>query len=173
MNILLQVLDEGKITDSHGRVVNFENTVIVMTSNAGSNKKDGSLGFAKSENDLVKEKAIKALKEFLRPEFISRVDEVIVFNKLSEQDYVKIAALIIDEYKESLGEKGIKLSYNDKALEYLANKSIGGSSGARDLRNLIRKEVEDKISMKIIENGSFNIGSIKLTADPEFKIIVN
>ncbi len=173
MNILLQVLDEGKITDSHGRVVNFENTVIVMTSNAGSNKKDGSLGFAKSENDLVKEKAVKALKEFLRPEFISRVDEVIVFNKLSEKDYVKIAALIIDEYKESLGEKGIKLSYDDKALDYLAKKSIGKSSGARDLRNLIRKEVEDKISMKIIENGSFNIGSIELTADPEFKIIVN
>ncbi len=98
---------------------------------------------------------------------------MVVFNKLSEKDYIKIAALIIDEYKESLGEKGIKLSYDEKALEYLAKKSIGGSSGARDLRNLIRKEVEDKISMKIIENGSFNIGSIKLTADPEFKIIVN
>ena len=96
-----------------------------------------------------------------------------MFNKLSEKDYVKIAALIIDEYKESLGEKGIKLSYDDKALDYLAKKSIGKSSGARDLRNLIRKEVEDKISMKIIENGSFNIGSIELTADPEFKIIVS
>ena len=174
MNILLQILDEGKITDSHGRVVNFENTVIVMTSNAGSNKKDGSLGFGKTENELVKEKVMKSLKEFLRPEFISRIDEIIVFNKLSYDDYVKIAALIIDEYKESLKERDIKLSYDKKVLELLAEKVSKRSSGARDLRNSIRKEVEDKISMAIIKNESFDIGDIFLKADSAgISVVIN
>lgn len=174
MNILLQILDEGKITDSHGRVVNFENTVIVMTSNAGSNKKDGSLGFGKTENELVKEKVMKSLKEFLRPEFISRIDEIIVFNKLSYDDYVKIAELIIDEYKESLKERDIKLSYDKKVLELLAEKVSKGSSGARDLRNVIRKEVEDKISMAIVKNESFNIGDIFLKADSDgISVVIN
>ena len=174
MNILLQILDEGKITDSHGRVVNFENTVIVMTSNAGSNKKDGSLGFGKTENELVKEKVMKSLKEFLRPEFISRIDEIIVFNKLSYDDYVKIAELIIDEYKESLKERDIKLSYDKKVLELLAEEVSKGSSGARDLRNVIRKEVEDKISMAIVKNESFNIGDIFLKADSDgISVVIN
>lgn len=174
MNILLQILDEGKITDSHGRAVNFENTVIVMTSNAGSNKKDGSLGFGKTENELVKEKVMKSLKEFLRPEFISRIDEIIVFNKLSYDDYVKIAELIIDEYKESLKERDIKLSYDKKVLELLAEKVSKGSSGARDLRNVIRKEVEDKISMAIVKNESFNIGDIFLKADSDgISVVIN
>ena len=174
LNILLQILDEGKITDSHGRVVNFENTVIVMTSNAGSNKKDGSLGFGKTENELVKEKVMKSLKEFLRPEFISRIDEIIVFNKLSHDDYVKIAALIIDEYKESLKERDIKLSYDKNVLELLAEKVSKGSSGARDLRNVIRKEVEDKISMAIVKNESFYIGDILLKADSSgISVVIN
>lgn len=174
MNILLQILDEGKITDSHGRVVNFENTVIVMTSNAGSNKKDGSLGFGRTENELVKEKVMKSLKEFLRPEFISRIDEIIVFNKLTHDDYVKIAALIIDEYKESLKERDIKLSYDKNVLELLAEKVSKGSSGARDLRNVIRKEVEDKISMAIVKNESFDIGDISLKADSErISVVIN
>lgn len=173
MNLLLQILDEGKVTDSHGRTVNFENTVIVMTSNAGSGKKDGALGFAKSGDDLVKEKVMKALKDFLRPEFLSRVDEVIVFNNLTKDDYKKIAKLMLDEYVNSLAEHDLKFEYDENAVEKLADKSIGGESGARDLRNLIRKEVEDKISELIVEKGGFNLGKLKLTADPELKVIVN
>ncbi len=172
LNILLQVLDEGKITDSHGRAVNFENTVIVMTSNAGSSKKGGSLGFAKSQNDLTKEKTIKALKEFLRPEFISRLDEIIVFNNLSEKDYIKIAGLMMDEYVESLAERGIELTYDESALKKLAAKAINGDNGARDLRNLIRKEVEDKISLAIIKNDGFNVGKMYFTANPELSLII-
>ena len=145
-----------------------------MTSNAGSNKKDGSLGFGRTENELVKEKVMKSLKEFLRPEFISRIDEIIVFNKLTHDDYVKIAALIIDEYKESLKERDIKLSYDKNVLELLAEKVSKGSSGARDLRNVIRKEVEDKISMAIVKNESFDIGDISLKADSEgISVVIN
>ena len=173
LNILLQVLDEGRITDSHGRVVNFENTVIVMTSNAGSNKEGGSLGFGKTQNELIKDKAIKALKEFLRPEFISRLDEIIVFNKLTKDDFVKIAALMINEYVETLSERGIKLTYDESALKKLAEKSIGGTNGARDLRNLIRKEVEDRISTLIIKHDGFNIGNIHLTGEPELSLKLN
>lgn len=173
LNILLQVLDEGRITDSHGRVVNFENTVIVMTSNAGSNKEGGSLGFGKTQNELIKDKAIKALKEFLRPEFISRLDEIIVFNKLTKDDFVKIAALMINEYVETLSERGIKLTYDESAIKKLAEKSIGGTNGARDLRNLIRKEVEDKISTLIIKHDGFNIGNIHLTGEPELSLKLN
>lgn len=165
MNILLQILDEGKITDSHGRQVNFENTVIVMTSNAGSDKRGDALGFGTTQNSFSKAKTMKALREFLKPEFLSRLDEIIVFNELTEKDFVKIAAIMLDEYKQSLGEHNIGFSYDEKALEFLAKKSIGGKSGARDLRNLIRKEVEDKISLLIVKKGSFNIGDISLTAE--------
>ncbi len=173
MNILLQVLDEGKITDSHGRSVNFENTVIIMTSNAGSNKKGGAMGFAKTENDLVKEKILKALKEFLRPEFISRVDEVIIFNELLKEDFIKIAALMVNEYVKVLSERDIKLTYDNKALELLSQKSINGKSGARDLRNLIRKEVEDRLSLAIIKNDGIDIDNICLTGDPDLNLIIN
>lgn len=173
MNLLLQVLDEGKVTDSHGRTINFENTIIIMTSNAGSNKKDGSLGFAKTENELVKEKVIKALKEFLRPEFISRVDDVVVFNKLTKNDYISVAKLMIDEYVSSLNERGVTLKYDKKALEKLAEKSIDGSNGARDLRNLIRKEVEDKLSDLIIKNGGFDLGEVTLTANSELELKIS
>lgn len=167
MNILLQILDEGKITDSHGRQVNFENTVIVMTSNAGSDKRGDALGFGTTQKSFSKAKTMKALREFLKPEFLSRLDEIIVFNELTEKDFVKIAAIMLDEYKQSLGEHNIGFSYDEKALEFLAKKSIGGKSGARDLRNLIRKEVEDKISLLIVKKGSFNIGNISLTADED------
>ena len=160
MNILLQILDEGKITDSHGRQVNFENTVIVMTSNAGSDKRGDALGFGTTQKSFSKAKTMKALREFLKPEFLSRLDEIIVFNELTEKDFVKIAAIMLDEYKQSLGEHNIGFSYDEKALEFLAKESIGGKSGARDLRNLIRKEVEDKISLLIVKKGSFNIGDI-------------
>ena len=152
MNILLQILDEGRVTDAHGRTVNFENTVIVMTSNAGSEIKGESLGFAKTTEDLSREKTMKSLSSFLRPEFISRIDEIIVFSPLTQDNFVKIAALMMDEYKESLSEKGITFAYDEKACLLLAEKSIGGKSGARDLRNLIRKEVEDKITTALIDN---------------------
>ena len=170
MNILLQILDEGKVTDSHGRTVNFENTVIVMTSNAGSDKKDSAVGFAKSEFDVSKEKAMKALSEFLRPEFLSRIDEIIVFKKLNEKDYKDIARLMLNEYVGTLKERGIYFKFDDKALEYIAKKSIGGKSGARDLRNYIRREVEDKLASEIIDRQDTDINEIVLTADDKLRL---
>ena len=131
--------------------MNFENTVIVMTSNAGSEKKEGALGFARSDADVTKEKAMKALSEFLRPEFLSRVDEVIVFRQLTLEDFEKIAALMLDEYVGSLKERHIHFVYDTKATHWLAEHAIGGKSGARDLRNLIRREVEDKLAEALID----------------------
>ena len=153
LNILLQILDEGRITDAHGRTVNFENTVIVMTSNAGSDRRENSLGFNKTAADMNREKVMRALGEFLRPEFLSRIDEVIVFRPLDVEDYKKIAALMLDEYVGSLKEKGIALTYNQEVCAYLAEKSIHGQSGARDLRNNIRRMVEDKLAMALVERG--------------------
>ncbi len=152
LNILLQILDEGKITDAQGRQVNFENTIIVMTSNAGSDKKSSAVGFAKTQNELNKEKAHKALSDFLRPEFLSRIDEIIVFRDLDKSDFEKIAKLMLDEYVNILAERNITLSYNSSVLKWLAEKSFGGKNAARDLRNLIRKNVEDKIALELIEN---------------------
>ncbi len=152
LNILLQILDEGKITDAQGRQVNFENTIIVMTSNAGSDKKSSAVGFAKTQNELNKEKAHKALSDFLRPEFLSRIDEIIVFRDLDKSDFEKIAKLMLDEYVGILAERNITLSYNDSVLKWLADKAFGGKNAARDLRNLIRKNVEDKIALELIEN---------------------
>lgn len=167
MNILLQILDEGKITDSHGRTVNFENTVIVMTSNAGSEKKDGSVGFAKSQFDISREKAMRALKEFLRPEFLSRVDEIVVFRNLNEDNYKDIARLMLNEYVSTLAEKGISFKFDTKSLKFIAKRSIGGKSGARDIRNFIRKNVEDKIASAIIDGENSNIKEILLSADED------
>jgi ATP-dependent Clp protease ATP-binding subunit ClpA len=152
MNILLQILDEGKITDAQGRNVNFENTVIVMTSNAGSNTKSTSLGFNKNEDDANKDKVKKALNDFLRPEFIGRVDEVVVFRALTKEDYQEIAALLLNELKESLDEKNIKFSYKPELLAAIAEKAFGNKSGARDLRRVIRKDIEDDICSAIIAN---------------------
>lgn len=160
MNILLQILDEGKITDAQGRQVNFENTIIVMTSNAGSDKKDGAMGFAKTQNDLTKEKAEKALADFLRPEFLSRIDEIIIFKNLDMSAFKRIAKLMLDEYVETLAERNISLVYDDSVLKWLAEKSFGGKSAARDLRNLIRKNVEDKIALEMIENCNKTINEI-------------
>lgn len=165
MNILLQILDEGHITDAHGRSVNFENTVIVMTSNAGSEKKEGTLGFAKNESDVTREKAMKALSDFLRPEFLSRVDEIIVFRALSVDDFEKISHLMLNEYVDSLKERSIRLVYDDKATRWLAEHAFGKKSGARDLRNLIRREVEDRIASLIVENYGETITGISVTAD--------
>ena len=152
LNILLQILDEGRINDAQGRAVSFENTVVIMTSNAGSDKMSSALGFAKSENELAKEKALKALSEFLRPEFIARVDEVVCFNTLGEEDYRAIAKLMCDEYVPALREKGIELEISEEVLEWLAKKAQGGKSAARDLRGLIRREIEDKLAQLLIEH---------------------
>ena len=165
LNILLQILDEGVLTDAQGRKVNFSNTVIVMTSNAGSEKKENALGFAKTEEDATNEKVRAALSEFLRPEFISRLDEIIIFRHLNEDDFVAISALMLNEYIGSLKEKGINFTYDEKAQKYLAKKSYGGSSGARDLRNLIRKDVEDKIASAIVDSRSGILTAINVTAD--------
>lgn len=171
LNILLQILDEGKVTDAHGRAVNFENTVIVMTSNAGSTSNDSALGFGKTQEDASKERVMKALSEFLRPEFIARVDEVIVFNTLTKDNFVKIANLMLSEYVPTLEEKHIKFTFDDKACEYLAEKSCSGKSGARDLRNTIRREVEEKIASAMIESGNDGISAMNVTSDGE-KIIL-
>ena len=164
LNILLQILDEGRITDAHGRTVNFENTVLVMTSNAGSDRKEGALGFAKSTADLSREKAMKALNDFLRPEFISRIDEIVVFRPLDVEDYKKIAALMMDEYKGSLKEKGIALRYDEAACALLAEKSIHGRSGARDLRNNLRRMVEDRLASLLVQKGEGALSAIALSA---------
>ena len=165
MNILLQILDEGKITDAQGRTVSFENTVIVMTSNAGSSRSEGTLGFGKTQGDVNKEKALKALREFLRPEFLGRVDEIVVFNDLDEDAFKKIAVLMLDEFKEPLRDKGITFTYTDEAVAELAKESVGGTRGARDLRNNIRRKVEDKIAEKIIDKIDTPVTSI--TVDVE------
>ena len=165
LNILLQILDEGRITDAHGRTVNFENTVIVMTSNAGSDRRENALGFNKTAADMNREKVMKALGEFLRPEFLSRIDEVIVFRPLDVEDYKKIAALMLNEYVGSLKEKGITLAYNQEVCAFLAEKSIHGQSGARDLRNNIRRMVEDKLAMILVEQGEGAVSGVGLTME--------
>ena len=165
MNILLQILDEGRITDAQGRTVNFENTIIVMTSNAGSEKREGALGFAKTDADVSREKTMKALSEFLRPEFLSRVDEVIVFRALNAEDYKKIAALMLDEYTTALTERGIRFAYDEKAVKWLAEHAVGGKSGARDLRNLIRRKVEDRITAEIVEHSDSSLSGIAVTEE--------
>ena len=163
MNILLQILDEGRITDAQGRTVNFEHTVIIMTSNAGSNIKSSFAGFGATLDQSTSEKSMNALQEFLRPEFMSRVDEIVVFKPLSEESMEKIAALMIDEMKQPLLDKGIKLSYSDKALALLVKHAEGGKYGARDLRNTIRRECEDRIAEILVENADDLPASIRIT----------
>ncbi len=172
LNILLQILDEGRLTDAHGRVVNFENTVIIMTSNAGSDIHEGILGFNKSENEMSSEKAMKALSNFLRPEFLARVDEIISFNVLTEENFKDIAKLLLNEYVTSLKEKGIAFNYDNKVVTYIAEKSRGGKSGARDLRNYIRKEVEDAITSEIVMRGEGSFTEINLSEN-DGKIVLD
>ena len=164
MNILLQILDEGKVTDAHGRTVSFENTVIAMTSNAGSSFNTSGLGFAKSEADISKDKAMKALGEFLRPEFLSRVDEVVVFKPLTLDAYKGIAGLMIGEMKEPLLEKNITLNVSDEAYALVAKKASGGKFGGRDVRKVVRKDIEDKVANIIVEADG-NISQIDVDAD--------
>ena len=163
LNILLQILDEGKVNDAHGRTVSFEHTIIAMTSNAGSSLKTASLGFAKTEEDISREKAMNALKDFLRPEFLSRIDEIVVFKPLDEESYCGIARLMIDEMKTPLEEKNITLEVTDKAYKYIGKKAYGGKYGGRDVRRIIRKEVEDKVADIIVDNDGI-ISSIKIDA---------
>ena len=164
MNLLLQILDEGKVNDAQGRSVNFENTIICMTSNAGSSDKTTSLGFNKTEEEITKEKAMKALSDFLRPEFMSRVDEIVVFNPLTKENYAEIAGLMLSEMKEPLAEKGITLKFDKRVLNLIAEKSFGKKFGARDIRSVIRSDIEDKIADVIVENAGKEPAVIKLSA---------
>ena len=170
LNILLQILDDGTVTDAQGRKVNFENTVVVMTSNAGSDRSENLLGFGKTQAEGSKEKALKALESFLRPEFIARVDEIVVFAPLSDETLQKIASLMLEEFTESLKEKLISFKYDKKVCKYLASKCDGVKKGARELRNLIRREIEAPVVDLIIEKGEGNISGISATADNEIKI---
>ncbi len=165
MNILLQILDEGKTSDAQGRTVDFSNTVIIMTSNAGSQNREGAMGFGKTDNDVSKEKAMKGLKEFLRPEFIGRVDEVIVFNKLSHDNYTKIAELLINDLIPGLSDKGIKLNVDPQVSAQIASIADGGERGARDIRIAIRKHIEDEIANIIIANRNMSIDEINVSVD--------
>ena len=162
MNILLQILDEGRVTDSQGRTVNFENTIIVMTSNAGSTDKSTGIGFNKTESEVSKEKSMKALSDFLRPEFLSRIDEIVTFAPLTKENYESIAALMLDEMKDPLAEKGITLKYNKKALTAIADKAFGQRFGARDIRRVIREEIEDKVAELIITSTADPFKTIKI-----------
>lgn len=164
MNILLQILDEGKTNDAHGRSVSFANTVIIMTSNAGSDRKINALGFGKDKGEVKKDAAVKALNEFLRPEFIGRVDEIVVFNELNREDYEKIAALMLNELSDSLKDRGITLEYSAEVTKLIVSKMSGDTRGARDLRNVIRRNAEDKISSYIVENCDAVITKITLSA---------
>lgn len=171
MNILLQILDEGQIHDSQGRPVSFQNTVIVMTSNAGSTDRDTGVGFNKTQAEISKDKAMKALGEFLRPEFLGRVDEVVVFNPLTEEDYGKIAALMLDEMREPLEEQGISLAYKPAATALIAKKAYGKKLGGRDIRKVIREEVEDPLAEIMVEKGESGIKLVLVDAQDD-KLIV-
>ena len=171
LNILLQILDDGRITDSQGREVNFENAVIVMTSNAGSQFKSGSVGFTQTLSEQNKEKAMKALSDFLRPEFINRIDEIIAFNALTKDNFKEIARIMLDDLKTSLSEKQMKFIYDETLTEYLVEKSYSQKYGARNLRRTIQKEIEDTLANLIIENYESPISAISVSAkDNELKI---
>ena len=170
LNVLLQILDDGRITDAQGRTVNFENTIIVMTSNAGSEKAENLLGFGRTQADASKEKALKALEGFLRPEFIARVDEIVVFNPLSGESLCKIAAIMLDELRDSLKERLIEFSYDESVCKYLSDKCGGGKRGARELRNIIRREIENKAVDIIVEKGEGGLNKLTVTADSEIRI---
>ncbi len=172
LNILLQILDEGRVTDAQGRTVNFENTVIVMTSNAGSDKATNLMGFGQSAAKASRDKAQKALREFLRPEFIARVDEIVVFDPLSKESLIKIAALMLSELKNSLAERRIAFKYSDSVCDFVVENADTDKTGARELRNVIRRNIEDKIVDLIIERED-NISGISVTAkDGKIKIDV-
>ena len=164
MNILLQILDDGRITDAQGRTVNFENTVIIMTTNAGSDRQVGSLGFGQSLGDMGREKAMKALRDFLRPEFINRVDEVVYFQPLSEGTFRGIAALILGELKDVMAEKKIDFAWDESVVDYLVAKSYSVTYGARNLRRQIQKDIEDAIAAEIIDKRRGQVRAVSVSA---------
>ncbi len=164
MNILLQILDDGRITDAQGRTVNFENTIIIMTTNAGSNNKTGSVGFGGSLSDMSRERTMKALNEFLRPEFINRVDEVVCFNQLSEENFRSIAALMLSELRDVMAEKNITLTWDDSLIDHLVKEGYSVTYGARNLRRLIQKQIEDAIAEKLIAGRNTKVSAICLSA---------
>lgn len=167
MNILLQILDEGKITDSHGRNVSFENTIIAMTSNAGSSDGMNGIGFAKTTNDVSKERVMKGLRDFLRPEFLGRVDEIVTFKPLTEEDYAKIAKLNLEELREPLSEKNLVLNISEDVYKAVAKKAFGGKFGGRDIRRVIRTEIEDKIAELLIDNSERELSEVNIAANGE------
>ncbi len=172
LNILLQILDDGHITDAQGRNVNFENTVIVMTSNAGSDTKSaGSVGFGRTANEQGRERVMKALESFLRPEFINRVDEIVYFNKLSEENFKAIAGIMLEELRTNLKEKGISFSWDDALLEHLVKKSYSITYGARNLRRQIQKDLEDAIASKLIESYLHPLRAIHASSDGEHVVL--
>ena len=167
LNVLLQVLDDGRITDAQGRTVNFENTIIVMTSNAGSEGGVGGMGFGRSQNDQTKEKTMKALRSFLRPEFLNRVDEIITFNHLSEENFLAIADIMLAELKQNLADRGLQLTWDEAIRDYLVKKAYSVTYGARNLRRTIQRDLEDPISEKIIESFEHPISAIHVTVEDE------
>ncbi|WP_297129274.1 ATP-dependent Clp protease ATP-binding subunit [uncultured Eubacterium sp.] len=172
LNILLQILDEGRITDAQGRVVNFENTVIIMTSNAGSTDQN-TMGFGKSTDDINREVTMKALERFLRPEFLGRVDEIVIFNKLTFDNFEKIAKIMLDELVPSLKDKGIDLVYEDSVPVYLAKKAYGSKKNARGLRDAVRRDIEEKLANAIVFNNNIDIKKITLTGTEEISVKIN
>ena len=168
MNILLQILDDGRITDAQGRTVNFENTIIIMTTNAGSDRKGaGTVGFGGTENDMGRERAMKALRDFLRPEFINRVDEVVYFNKLTEDNFRSIAVLMLNELRDGLAEKAMTLDWDESVIDYLVRKSYSAEFGARNLRRTIQKDIEDKVAARLIDNYDKELTHVGLSASGE------
>ena len=165
LNVLLQVLGDGRITDAQGRTVNFENTIIVMTSNAGSEGNVASLGFGASESDRTKEKTMKALRQFLRPEFINRVDEIITFNHLTEENFLGIADIMLEELRTSLSGRGLTLSWDENVRRFLVDKAYSVTYGARNLRRTIQRELEDPISERIIASFEKPISAIKIRVE--------
>ena len=174
MNILLQILDDGRITDAQGRVVNFENTVIVMTTNAGSNSKSGSVGFGGSLGDMSRERTMKALNEFLRPEFINRVDEVICFNQLTEENFRAIAAIMLGEVRDAMAERNITVAWDESVIDHLVSEAYSVTYGARNLRRTIQKQIEDEIASQIVDRHGENISYVNLSAaDGKIKVEIN
>ena len=171
LNILLQILDDGRITDAQGRTVNFENTVIIMTTNAGSNTKGGAVGFGGTLNDMGKERSIKALNDFLRPEFINRVDEIVYFNQLTEENFRSIAGLMLTEVRDVMADRGMAFTWDDSVIDYLVKKSYSAVYGARNLRRTIQKDVEDAVAAEIVDKRAQKITDIALSAKDE-KIII-
>ena len=171
MNVLLQILDDGEITDSHGRKVNFENTVIVMTSNAGSERKEGTVGFGHTVNEQNRDRAMKALGEFLRPEFLNRVDEVICFNRLDEQNFAGIARIMLSELQKSLEDKGLHFTWDEDVEDYLVKKSYSATYGARNLRRIIQKDLEDTMAAQIIDSYEHPVTQIRASME-DGKLVV-